>query len=166
LFELYNPFSTAMERAEVIDSLKQYQQFPTGFIKNYPVQSQIILHMMHLDPIQRPTAQEILNHPLFSPIKTIEASAETVTEVHDREMKEMQDRYAQMKNEKEDLQRRLNELQSRLDICQLQEYQSSSCTQQDKNKKRQHSLHPEEDRESHKKKELNSNYLISKILFN
>ncbi|KAI9275267.1 kinase-like domain-containing protein [Helicostylum pulchrum] len=110
LFELYQPFDTAMERAESIDRLKK-GVLPPHFIETYPAQSQIILSMMNVNPCLRPTALEILNHELF---QQLEYEPEQSSLVHDREMAEMRDRFAQMKSEKEDLQRRLDELESKL----------------------------------------------------
>lgn len=165
-----------MERANAIDNLKTTQQFPFGFVDQYPIVSHLILHMMHPDPSKRPTAQDILNHhPLFQQqqkelvkegaciVRSNSSSRASAREAiqqerHEREMKDMEDRYTQMKNEKEDLQRRLNELQSKLDDCQLLDSSSSSAcdkTETMKKKKRQHSIHPEEDDlESHKKIEI------------
>ncbi|KAI8077592.1 kinase-like domain-containing protein [Thamnidium elegans] len=115
LFELYQPFDTAMERAECIDRLKK-GVFPPHFIETYPEQSQIILSMMNVNPCLRPTALEILNHELF---QQLEEEPEQSSLLHDREMAEMRDRFAQMKNEKEDLQRRLDELESKLKDCSV-----------------------------------------------
>lgn len=115
LFELYQPFDTAMERAESIDRLKK-GLFPPHFIETYPAQSQIILSMMNVNPCLRPTALEILNHALF---QQLEYEPEHSSLVHDREMAEMRDRFAQMKSEKEDLQRRLDELESKLKDCSV-----------------------------------------------
>lgn len=102
-----------MERAECIDRLKK-GLFPPRFIETYPAQSQIILSMMNVNPCLRPTALETLNHALF---QQLEYEPEHSSPVHDREMAEMRDRLAQMKSEKEDLQRRLDELESKLKDC-------------------------------------------------
>ncbi|OAC99405.1 hypothetical protein MUCCIDRAFT_121037, partial [Mucor lusitanicus CBS 277.49] len=59
LFELYNPFSSAMERAIAIDQLKK-GIFPDKFSQMYPVEKQVISSMMNPDPCLRPTALEIL----------------------------------------------------------------------------------------------------------
>ncbi|KAI8350328.1 kinase-like domain-containing protein [Choanephora cucurbitarum] len=134
LFELYHPFSSGMERAISIDQLKKHV-FPEAFAKNYPAVKEMIQEMMSLDPCARPTASELLTHPLFqnnrfaqpndnslvsssSSALSISATHE-LTLHHNREMAEMKDRYMQMKQEKEDLQRRLDELQTKLNACDL-----------------------------------------------
>ncbi|KAL9548822.1 hypothetical protein MBANPS3_005497 [Mucor bainieri] len=139
LFELYNPFSSAMERAIAIDQLKK-GIFPDKFSQMYPVEKQVISRMMNPDPCLRPTALEILDLDIFNPpsqhhsqreqqlqMVQIESAAATSTTaelniIHDREMAEMRDRYCQMKQEKEDLQRRLDELQHKLNHCNVDEH--------------------------------------------
>ncbi|KAG2211588.1 hypothetical protein INT47_008684, partial [Mucor saturninus] len=93
LFELYRPFSTAMERADAIDKLKRKGQFPAHFVEKYPTQSQIILSMMNKDPCLRPTALEILSSDLFKKRYIV---PDNNTVVHDREMAELRDQYTQM----------------------------------------------------------------------
>lgn len=109
-----------MERADAIDKLKRRGIFPPHFVEKYPSQSQIILSMMNKDPCLRPTALEILALDLFQRYNIIEP--EEVNLLHDREMAEMRDRYTQMKNEKEELQKRLEEIESKLNNCDIEEY--------------------------------------------
>lgn len=162
LFELYQPFSTAMERADTIENLKK-GDFPHSFIKSYPNHTRVIQSMMHPDPYLRPTAIELLDHQLFRPYHIVEATdsettttAEQLNLLHDREMTEMRHQYDEMKHQNEDLQRRLNELQSKLDDCQV-------------NPKRHHTKEEDEECNIHhepKKKELNvTSSIISKIMF-
>ncbi|KAK4514879.1 MutS protein msh4 [Mucor velutinosus] len=171
LFELYNPFSSAMERAIAIDQLKK-GIFPDKFSQVYPVEKQVISRMMNPDPCLRPTALDILDLDIFNPqsqhhsqqeqqqqLEHIELAAiSTTTElniIHDREMAEMRDRYCQMKQEKEDLQRRLDELEHKLNHCNVNEHPH----------KRPHELDDDNDDSStavvptvhqHKKKEIDS----------
>ncbi|GAN06421.1 EIF2 alpha kinase Hri2 [Mucor ambiguus] len=138
LFELYNPFSSAMERAIAIDQLKK-GIFPDKFSQMYPVEKQVISRMMNPNPCLRPTALEILDLDTFNPpshhhsqqeqqqqmVQMESAAISTTAElniIHDREMAEMRDRYCQMKQEKEDLQRRLDELQHKLNHCNVDEH--------------------------------------------
>ncbi|KAI9357177.1 kinase-like domain-containing protein [Pilaira anomala] len=99
LFELYQPFDTAMERAEHIEQLKKGGVLPLAFISKYPEQSEIILNMMHVEACVRPSAFDVLHHRLF---------------LAEADVKEMRDQYNQMKNEKEALQRRLDVLENQL----------------------------------------------------
>ncbi|KAI8095065.1 kinase-like domain-containing protein [Gilbertella persicaria] len=155
LFELYYPFSSAMERAITLDRLKKHI-FPETFVKKYCVLKDIISSMMSLDPCHRPAALELLNHAFFRDNKYAQQQQQhslitTNTALsyvssrelhHDREMAEMQHRYLQMKQEKEDLQRRLDELQTKLDGCSVD------------TKKRHHSCEEEQGQPDMKRKEL------------
>ncbi|KAL9548263.1 hypothetical protein PS6_006701 [Mucor atramentarius] len=172
LFELYHPFSSGMERAIAIDQLKK-GIFPDKFSQMYPVEKQVISRMMNPDPCLRPTALEILDLDIFNPssqhhpqqeqqqIEHIESAAAISTTtaelniIHDREMAEMRDRYCQMKQEKEDLQRRLDELEHKLNHCNVDEHPN----------KRPHELDDDDEEVSaadvttehqHKKKEMDS----------
>lgn len=106
-----------MERADAIDKLKRKGQFPAHFVEKYPTQSQIILSMMNKDPCLRPTALEILSSDLFQKRYIV---PDNNTVVHNREMAELRDQYTQMKNEKEELQRRLDEIEAKLNQCDIQ----------------------------------------------
>ncbi|KAI9020665.1 kinase-like domain-containing protein [Phycomyces nitens] len=64
-FELYQPFTTGMERATAIDRLKD-GLFPDGFVKRFPKESALILWMMDKDPAKRPSAQRLLEFELFA----------------------------------------------------------------------------------------------------
>ncbi|KAG2220548.1 hypothetical protein INT45_004154 [Circinella minor] len=64
-FELYKPFSTAMERASEIEHLKN-GVFPDGFVEKYPKESALILWMMDVNPDCRPTAAQLLDFELFN----------------------------------------------------------------------------------------------------
>ena len=84
-FELYQPFTTVMERACAIGRLKK-GVFPEGFVEKYPkevakkkvyiahyflicllLQSALILWMMDDNPEHRPTAKQLLEFELFLP---------------------------------------------------------------------------------------------------
>ncbi|KAL0074206.1 kinase-like domain-containing protein [Phycomyces blakesleeanus] len=64
-FELYQPFTTGMERATAIDRLKD-GLFPDGFVKRFPKESALILWMMDKDPAKRPSAHRLLEFELFA----------------------------------------------------------------------------------------------------
>ncbi|RCH95994.1 Eukaryotic translation initiation factor 2-alpha kinase, partial [Rhizopus stolonifer] len=64
LFELFQPFSTGMERAEALDKLKR-GVFPEGFLDLYPKVTALILWMMDMDPSHRPSAHQLLQFELF-----------------------------------------------------------------------------------------------------
>jgi serine/threonine protein kinase len=67
LFELcHEPFQTGMERIETIKRLRDFHEVPQGFrdkANRYVVE--IILWMVNVNPLHRPSAQEILDSKLF-----------------------------------------------------------------------------------------------------
>ncbi|KAI7854457.1 kinase-like domain-containing protein [Circinella umbellata] len=65
-FELYQPFTTVMERACAIERLKK-GVFPDGFVEMYPKESALILWMMDDEPAHRPSAEQLLEFELFLP---------------------------------------------------------------------------------------------------
>jgi translation initiation factor 2-alpha kinase 4 len=65
LFELYNVFSTEMERHQMLTQLHEKRLVPRKFVKTYPNEAHLILKMTHSDPTQRPSAFELLNNPRF-----------------------------------------------------------------------------------------------------
>ena len=61
LFELYNPFSTSMERARVIEQLKKTGKVPDQSIsRNWPTVCKYIEKLIALDPKERPSADKLL----------------------------------------------------------------------------------------------------------
>jgi translation initiation factor 2-alpha kinase 1 len=137
LFELYNPFSSAMERAIAIDRLK-CGIFPDTFTKRYPVVKEIVSRMMHRDPCQRPSAEDILNLAIFARNAIVHNKDDVAMARHDKEMAEMRHRYSQMKQEKEDLQRRLDDLENRMNGCQIDDddKKKNHCSNDQKEAKR------------------------------
>ncbi|KAJ2803226.1 hypothetical protein H4R21_002115 [Coemansia helicoidea] len=71
-FELYYPFSTAMERAAVIKDLRR-GVFPAKFLQAWPKEAAFILHLMDVDPARRPSAKEILSLDLID-VPTLESA--------------------------------------------------------------------------------------------
>ncbi|RUS19490.1 kinase-like domain-containing protein [Endogone sp. FLAS-F59071] len=65
LFELYHPFGTAMERAKILNHLRE-GKLSHEFVARWPDESALIQRMMSSDPTQRPSAQDILNSPIFA----------------------------------------------------------------------------------------------------
>jgi translation initiation factor 2-alpha kinase 1 len=66
LLELYNKFQTDMERAVSIINLRDKCQVPSLMHQRYAAESALVLEMTHPLPHLRPSAKELLNHPLFS----------------------------------------------------------------------------------------------------
>ena len=54
------PFSTGMERAKSITELRDGGVFPVGFEEKCPREAQVIRWLLQCNPIDRPTAAEIV----------------------------------------------------------------------------------------------------------
>ncbi|MQL83027.1 hypothetical protein Taro_015511 [Colocasia esculenta] len=63
-FELWYPFTTAMERHIVLSELKQKQTLPAVWVSEFPQQASIVKRLTSPSPSDRPTAMEILRHEL------------------------------------------------------------------------------------------------------
>ncbi|KAI8099166.1 kinase-like domain-containing protein, partial [Halteromyces radiatus] len=97
-FELYQPFTTWMERADAISNLKN-AMLPDGFVEKYPKESALILWMMDHNPERRPSVKQLLNYELFTQTPTVNMK--------------------RMELERQDMQRKLDELQQKLDSVSL-----------------------------------------------
>ncbi|GAM24492.1 hypothetical protein SAMD00019534_076670 [Acytostelium subglobosum LB1] len=67
LFELYSIFSTKMEKARALTDLRN-GTLPPSFVRNYPLEANLIHSMMRANPDERPSAQDILKHEMFGQI--------------------------------------------------------------------------------------------------
>lgn len=63
--ELFQPFSTAMERAVVLTQLRSTQRLPAEMVKMYPEEAAFVTRLLSLDPMHRPTAEDILADPIL-----------------------------------------------------------------------------------------------------
>ncbi|KAI9269865.1 kinase-like domain-containing protein [Sporodiniella umbellata] len=102
LFELFQPFTTGMERAYILNDLKYENKVPEAFKQSYPKETEWVHLMMQPNPCHRPSALELC-HQLQTYDDTPDA------------------KYLKMKQEKEDLERRLHELESQLSTMKFQE---------------------------------------------
>ncbi|KAJ2559337.1 hypothetical protein EV175_000391 [Coemansia sp. RSA 1933] len=107
-FELYYPFSTAMERIAVIRDLRR-GVFPPQFLQMWPKEAALILQLMDADPTKRPSAKDILSLDLID-VPTLE-SAQLKREVN---MLRQQLRIANQRNEELGL--RVRELEKIVDM--------------------------------------------------
>ncbi|KAI9193153.1 kinase-like domain-containing protein [Polychytrium aggregatum] len=64
LFELLQPFSTAMERAMALKALRD-GVLPEAFVRKWPKETTLILWLASADPSQRPSAEDLLNFELL-----------------------------------------------------------------------------------------------------
>lgn len=67
LFEMcHKPFPTAMERVEAIKALREHKRLPSEFISVTPeCYQRLILWMVDLNPVNRPTAAELQASPML-----------------------------------------------------------------------------------------------------
>ncbi|GAN07988.1 EIF2 alpha kinase Hri1 [Mucor ambiguus] len=127
LFELFQPFTTGMERADSLDKLKR-GIFPNGFLEMYPKVSALILWMMDHKPDHRPSAHQLLEFELFShpnvqddgdmylTLQTQLQSKMNQLERKNKEIEELKQKVIQMEQEK---QQAIQEMQQRLQEMQL-----------------------------------------------
>ncbi|GFH24202.1 uncharacterized protein HaLaN_21948 [Haematococcus lacustris] len=67
VFELWHPFSTAMERALRLRDLRENGQLPDSFQANHPTITHLIRWLMSSNPHDRPSAREVLASGLLPP---------------------------------------------------------------------------------------------------
>ncbi|KAI7884666.1 kinase-like protein [Lichtheimia hyalospora FSU 10163] len=126
LFELYQSFSTGMERACAIQQLRK-GVFPDGFVEKYPKESALILWMMDDNPTHRPSAVQLLEFELFSsPEQDMYSQLQAQLEAQsaamdnkDREMAALRDKMKLMEQENDAMHRRVDELQRKLNETSL-----------------------------------------------
>ncbi|GAA5804158.1 hypothetical protein HPULCUR_009644 [Helicostylum pulchrum] len=118
LFELFQPFTTGMERAESIENLKQ-GVFPSGFLEMYPKVSALILWMMDKDSKRRPSAHQLLEFELFSQPEDLDIYLNLQTQLENKShiIDELKKTVTRVQQEKQDA---LSEMQKKLDAMQLQ----------------------------------------------
>lgn len=65
LYEMCASFKTGMHRRESIELLKKDHRLNENMLKEYGLESDLILWMTNIKPNERPSAQEILDSDLF-----------------------------------------------------------------------------------------------------
>ncbi|KAM5193953.1 eukaryotic translation initiation factor 2-alpha kinase 3 [Mantella aurantiaca] len=68
LFELLYPFSTSMERVQILTDIRDLK-FPALFTQRYLQEQNMVLHMLSPNPSERPEAEEIIESPLFESLE-------------------------------------------------------------------------------------------------
>ncbi|KAI8641428.1 kinase-like domain-containing protein [Parasitella parasitica] len=143
LFELFQPFTTGMERADSIDKLKR-GLFPSGFLEMHPKISALILWMMDHKPDHRPKAHQLLEFELFShpnvqddgdiclTLQTQLQSKINQLERKNNEIKELKQKVIQVEQEKtqalHEMQQKLQEMQLKLDRYQEPQNAMKKCS--------------------------------------
>ena len=64
--ELFQPFSTYMERAVVLTRLRSQLQMPADMMAKFPLESAFALRLLAPNPEDRPSAEDILLDPMFA----------------------------------------------------------------------------------------------------
>ncbi|OAD70118.1 hypothetical protein PHYBLDRAFT_181753 [Phycomyces blakesleeanus NRRL 1555(-)] len=125
-FELYQPFTTGMERATAIDRLKD-GLFPDGFVKRFPKESALILWMMDKDPAKRPSAHRLLEFELFAQatdmfdlLQTRFMKKSDALEIKSHEVELLKKRLELMEQEQEKSKMTISEMEHRLGNMQIQ----------------------------------------------
>ncbi|KAJ1924325.1 hypothetical protein IWQ60_005281 [Tieghemiomyces parasiticus] len=81
LFELLHPFATGMERVKVLEDLRR-GCLPEIFVARRPVEASLILWLMAANPLQRPSADEVLAFRLFDTPDAVEVRLKREIERH------------------------------------------------------------------------------------
>ncbi|XP_067650772.1 eukaryotic translation initiation factor 2-alpha kinase 1-like [Haliotis asinina] len=135
LFEQYNRFVTEMERHEAITSLKK-GEIPEGFSQHWSGQAKAVLKMTHTEPLERPSAKDLLTSDLFLTKdqmihnlqkKVSEQKGDLDTLRHDLEER---DRLLKIVvREREERDRTIAQLQEELDMIRLEMFNSPKFNQ-------------------------------------
>jgi serine/threonine protein kinase/PAS domain-containing protein len=64
--ELFQPFSTAMERAVELSRLRNLNELPSEMQRKFPAESQFVRRLLSPQPELRPSGKEILEDPLLT----------------------------------------------------------------------------------------------------
>lgn len=65
MFEMLSQFKTQMEKAKMIQNLRNFQELPIAFKQSYPQESEMILKMVSKEREKRPNTVNILQSDLF-----------------------------------------------------------------------------------------------------
>ena len=65
LCELCCKFSTTHERLSTLGELRKKGNLPQDVLNDFPIESQIIKILVNKDPESRPSAADLLKHPLL-----------------------------------------------------------------------------------------------------
>ncbi|GAX82154.1 hypothetical protein CEUSTIGMA_g9582.t1 [Chlamydomonas eustigma] len=68
VFELWHPFSTAMERVVILNSLRESGNLPEQWQRKNPKVAHLIRWLMSANPADRPTAREVLRSDVLPPL--------------------------------------------------------------------------------------------------
>lgn len=82
LFELWHPFSTAMERAVLLNEVKQKGVLPPAWAETYPEQAALVRWLVAPNPADRPSALEVLRSDLLPPRMEDEALNDVLRTLH------------------------------------------------------------------------------------
>ncbi|KAJ3286209.1 hypothetical protein HK104_009139, partial [Borealophlyctis nickersoniae] len=65
LFELFSEFGTGMERVVTLNAVKTSHKLPPTFVESHPDIASLIQSMLNRDASLRPSAMDLLDHPLL-----------------------------------------------------------------------------------------------------
>ncbi|XP_055890458.1 eukaryotic translation initiation factor 2-alpha kinase 1-like [Biomphalaria glabrata] len=87
LFEMFNVFTTEMERLKEIEKLRKKGKCSKQFVQKWTLQADAIKALVSTNPTERPSAQELLNSSLFL---SREQQIERLQEVIQQQQKELE----------------------------------------------------------------------------
>lgn len=69
LYELCASFNTLMERRDYLEKIRTNNELKDDVLKNFEIESELILLMTKKKPNERPSAREILESEIFIKLK-------------------------------------------------------------------------------------------------
>ncbi|XP_076996697.1 eukaryotic translation initiation factor 2-alpha kinase 1 isoform X2 [Tamandua tetradactyla] len=99
LLELFHPFGTEMERAEVLTGLRT-GQIPESLSKRCPVQAKYIQHLTRKNSSQRPSAVQLLQSELFQSSGNVNLTLQMKVTEQEKEIEELKKQLSLLSQDK------------------------------------------------------------------
>ncbi|XP_027628320.1 eukaryotic translation initiation factor 2-alpha kinase 1, partial [Tupaia chinensis] len=99
LLELFQPFGTEMERAEVLTGLRT-GQIPDAVSKRCPVQAKYIQHLTRRNSSQRPSALQLLQSELFQNSENVNLTLQMKIIEQEKEIEELKKQLSLLSQDK------------------------------------------------------------------
>jgi len=95
-FEMFQAFSTQMERVSLIQQMLN-GQLDSDFVQSWNEEATLILQMTHINPLKRPCVEEIVNGDLFSKHKQVHEKCRIQLRNKDVEIERLKKMLSEMK---------------------------------------------------------------------
>ena len=99
-FEMFYPFNSGMERAQVLTELRKESKLPIHFLKEFPKESAFILWCIAYDPVLRPSCKEILDLHILDDSEEMFSRLNLQICQKDEEIRQLKKKIAEMEMQK------------------------------------------------------------------